>query len=855
MKEQFYNLSAKDAVKKLATDEKHGLTQKEAQKRQQKYGKNILNTKRKKSIVSKFIAQFNDFMILLLLGAAGVSFFTSFLQGDADIAEPVIILAIVTLNALLGVIQESRAEKSLEALKKLASPHASVIRDGQEISIESSALCPGDIVSFSSGDIICADCRLLSSTGLCIDESALTGESVPVQKDANSTFDAPVPLGDRKCMVYSSTAVVSGKGRAVVCATGMNTEVGEIAAMLINDEDAPTPLQQKLSDAGKNLGIAALAICVVIFVIGLFKRIAPLEMFMTSVSLAVAAIPEGLPAIVTIMLAIGVMKLSAKNAVIRHLPSVETLGSASVICTDKTGTLTQNKMRTAAMYTHDNLMLLRLCALCSSDANNPTDAAILAKALEEGIDTEMLEKKHPLIDEEPFTSVRKRVSVIRRYSAGFRVIVKGAPEYILPLCTMVYNGTRAVPISKGVKDKITAENNSMTKRALRVIAVAYCDTSSRSLDEKNLTFAGLIGLEDPPRLEAAEAVKTCKKAGIIPVMVTGDHIGTAVSVAKQTGILTDEKAMTGTELDALSDSELCRVIGDYRVFARVTPAHKVRIVKAWQSEGHIVAMTGDGVNDAPALSAADIGCSMGKKGTDVAKNASDMILTDDNFATIVKAVHIGRGIYDNIRKAIKFLLSSNIGEILTVFSGIVFGCGAPLSAIELLWVNLVTDSLPAIALGLDPYDRDVMEKPPRPAKSGLFGGGLWGSIIAEGLMIGALALLAFSIGANVFSDFVTGQTMAFAVLSISQLVHSFNMRSEKSVIRAGLFKNKYLVLSFIAGLILQVSVISVPAAASLFGVARLDFIQWCIVAGLSLMPLVLVELQKLFSAKFHKKSF
>lgn len=846
-KQYYYTLSADECAQQLKSDLKYGLTQKEAQKRLSCYGKNVLTSKRKKTIIEKFFMQFNDFMILLLLAAAGISFATSVLSGNADFIEPLIIVAIVVLNALLGVIQESRAQKSLEALKKMCAPHAVVLRDGQEVSIESSDLCPGDIIRVSSGDVVCADCRLISSVDLCIDESALTGESVPVHKDSDTSYSKLTPLGDRKNMIYSSTSVVGGKGLAIVTATGMNSEVGEIASMLINDEEIKTPLQQKLAETGKTLGIAALAICVVIFAIGLAKHINPLEMFMTSVSLAVAAIPEGLPAIVTIMLALGVMKMSSKNAIVRNLPSVETLGSASVICSDKTGTLTQNKMKVTHLYTHDNLMLLRLGMLCCTDVNNPTDNAIITKAREEGIDTDALQKKYSLLKESPFTSQKKLMSVTRKHNRTKRLIVKGAPEYVLSRCSEIYNGSKAVPISKSVREKINSENKKMTSSALRVIAVAYLDGGND--DSKNLIFAGLIGMADPPRPEAKDSVILCKEAGIIPVMITGDHIGTAISIAKQTGILENEKAMTGEELDKLSDSELCKVISEYRVFARVSPAHKVRIVKAWQSIGKAVAMTGDGVNDAPALSAADIGCAMGKKGTEVAKNAADLILTDDNFATIVNAVYVGRGIFDNIKKAIKFLLSSNIGEILTVFSGIIFGYSAPLTAIELLWINLVTDSLPAIALGLDPYDKDIMKKPPRPKNQGLFYGGLWGSIVIEGLMIGALALLAFSIGRSIFDDFVTGQTMAFAVLSISQLVHAFNMRSEHSVIKAGLFKNKYLILSFIIGLIFEVCVIQIPVIAQIFGVVPLNCLQWIIISILSVMPLILVELQKLFSSR------
>lgn len=846
-KPSYYMITLKECAENLKSDLNYGLTQKEAQKRLASNGKNVLRTQKQKNIVEKFFMQFNDFMTFLLLAAAVVSFVTSLFNGEADFIEPLIIIAIIVLNALLGVIQENRAQKSIEALKKLCSPHTTVIRDGQEINIDSSLLCPGDIIKIRSGDVVCADCRLISSIDLCIDESSLTGESIPVYKDSNYVSSELVPLGDRRNMIYSSTSVIGGKGTAIVTATGMNSEMGKIAFMLTSDTDVKTPLQEKLAETGKTLGISALVICVIIFIIGLTKHIAPLEMFVTSVSLAVAAIPEGLPAIVTIMLAIGIMKMSAKNAIVRNLPSVETLGSASVICSDKTGTLTQNKMKVTTLHTHDNLMLLRLASLCCTDANNPTDSAIIAKTLEDGIDINILQKKYKLISETPFSSQTKLMSVTRKHNTVNRTIIKGAPEYVLSYCERFYNGTKTVPLSKGMRDKINSENKKMTSSGLRVIGVAYCDDQPDN--SKDFIFVGLIGISDPPRPEVKESVLLCKKAGIIPVMITGDHIGTAISIAKQTGILENEKSMTGEELDKLSDSELCKIISEYRVFARVTPSHKVRIVKAWQASENIVAMTGDGVNDAPALSTADIGCAMGKKGTEVAKNSSDLILTDDNFSTIVNAVYIGRGIFDNIKKAIKFLLSSNIGEILTVFSGIIFGYSTPLTAIELLWINLVTDSLPAIALGLDPYDKNTMTKPPRPKNQSLFYGGLWSSIIMEGLMIGALALFAFSAGCNIFDDFIIGQTMSFAVLSLSQLVHAFNMRSEQSVIKAGLFKNKYLILSFIIGTILEVCVIQIPFIAQIFGVIPLDLLQWIIVAVLSAMPLGLVELQKLVSSK------
>lgn len=854
----YHDLTVKETAQKLNADLKDGLSAAEAKKRLARGGKNKLAEKKRKSFIRRFLEQFNDFMIIILLAAASISFITSFFEGNADITEPIIILAIVVLNSLLGVIQENRAEKSLESLKKLSSPHATVIRDGSEIAINAEDVVPGDLIRLSAGDLVPADCRLIESNNLTVDEAALTGESMVAEKDATALLGRLTPLGDRKNMVMSSTSVTAGKALAIAVKTGMNTEVGHIASMLLSDEIQKTPLQKKLADTGKILGIGALAICFIIFALGIYKQLPPFEMFMTSVSLAVAAIPEGLPAIVTIMLAIGLMRMSGHNAIVRNLPSVETLGSASVICSDKTGTLTENKMTITEVYSEDETLTVRLAVMCSdADGKNPTENAILNYAQNLGIEKASLEKKFPRIAEIPFNSSRKRMTSVHKTSTGSRTVVKGALEFILPYCVKIHNGNTAIPITQAAKRKILAQNSEMTENALRVIAVAYRDDSVKTSkpSESNLIFCGLMGMEDPPRREAINAVRLCKKAGIRPVMITGDHAGTAFSVARQTGIAASRAAViTGTELDKVSDEDLAKSIENYSVFARVTPAHKVRIVKAFQANGKITAMTGDGVNDAPALKAADIGCSMGISGTDVAKSASDMVLTDDNFATIVYAVREGRGIFANIKKAVQFLLSSNIGEILTVLSGLLFGWASPLSAIQLLWVNLVTDSLPAIALGLDPCGEDIMEKPPRNPKKSLFADGLWSTIIFEGLMIGALALLAFSTGIAVFNSINIGSTMAFAVLSISQLVHAFNMRSEGSVIKAGLFKNPYLIGSFLAGLALEAAVISIKPLASLFGVTPLNSIQWMTVGVLSILPLVIVELQKAFTHIVHRRA-
>ncbi len=845
----FHTMSITQTAEHFKTSIKDGLDSAEAKARLERNGENVISEKKKKSLIARFFAQFNDFMILLLIGAAILSYITSLISKNPDIVEPLIILAIVTLNAILGLTQESRAQKSIDALKKLSSPKARVIRDGKEMVIDSSQIVCGDILLFKTGDIVCADCRLIENNSLLLREASLTGESVPRGKDCKKTLSKFTPLGDRINMVFSSTDVVGGKGKGIVVKTGMATEVGEIAAMLSQEETLETPLQKRLNNTGKILGIAALIICVIIFIIGIFEHLNPLEMFMTSVSLAVAAIPEGLPAIVTIMLAIGVMKMSSKNAIVRTLPSVETLGSASVICTDKTGTLTKNEMHVTKFHTNDNQMLLKSATLCSDTIGNPTDLAILEWAKENGIDIDELNSKFKKIKEIPFSFDTKTMSVLCHKGTNNRLISKGALEYILPECTSILKNGKSVPLSPQERKNILSQNQNMTSSALRVIAVAYKDNATTNMNMDNMVFIGLLGIEDPPRDEAKLSVDICKNASITPVMITGDNIGTAISIAKQTGILDNEKVMSGNELDKLSDDDLKKCIKEYRVFARVTPSHKVRIVKAWQQNGAVVAMTGDGVNDAPALSCADIGCSMGKSGTEVAKNASDIILTDDNFATIVGAIKVGRGIFDNIKKAVKFLLSSNIGEILTVFSGIVFGYSSPLNAISLLWVNLVTDSLPAIALGLDPSDENIMKRPPNPPKNSLFSGGLWRDILFEGLMIGALALLAFSIGTNVFKNILVGKTMSFAVLSMSQLVHAFNMRSETSVIKAGLFKNKYLILSLIVGVILEVGVISIAPVARVFEAVPLSAMQWFVVAILSLLPLVIVETSKILGKK------
>ncbi len=848
----WHDKTAEETIRLLGADSRDGLSEKEARRRLSEHGKNILHTPKKSGFLRHFFAQFQDFMILILLAAAFLSFLTSWLHQDTDWVDPIMILGIVVFNAILGVVQENRAERSLEALKKITSPTAHVRRSGKIMEIPAEEVVPGDLLILKTGDRIPADCRLISAVQLQTDESSLTGESGGIWKSAEGVYPQKTPPAERKNLAYASSLVLGGKAEAIAVETGMNTEVGKIAGLILDAGQKETPLQKKLSEVGKNLGWIALFICGVIFFIGLFRRIPPFDMFLTSVSLAVAAIPEGLPAIVTIMLAIGVQRMAKQNAIIRNLPSVETLGSASVICSDKTGTLTENKMTVTKIAGSDKTLFYAV--LCSDpDSTNPTESAILSAAQKQGISKTDSDKKYPRISEIPFDSRKKRMITVHKKSSGYCSIIKGAPDVLLSLCSRYQSGESTLSLTDSARHKILTENEEMTSRALRVLAVAYRDTANSTAAEEQFVFLGLIGIEDPPRPEAAQAVAVCREAGIIPVMITGDHANTAAAVAKQVGILSkSDRVLTGTELSAMSQEDLEKNVEHYSVYARVTPEHKVRIVRAWQKRGAVVAMTGDGVNDAPALKTADIGCSMGKNGTDVAKSASDMILTDDNFATIVAAVRQGRAIFANIKKAVQFLLSSNIGEILTILFGLLFGSQTTLLAIQLLWVNLVTDSLPAIALGLDPPEKDLMKHPPRSPKKGLFADGLWWTIAIEGGMIGGLALLAFTVGRIFFDCSATleiGRTMSFCVLSLSQLVHAFNMRSERSVFSVGILSNPYLVGAFLIGVILQVGVVSVPMLSPLFRVVPLNALQWSIVGLLSFAPLPLVELQKLFGTR------
>ena len=862
---QTLNLS--EVKQKLKTNYQYGLTNEEVEKRFKEYGENKLEDKPKESLIIKFFKQFNDFMIIILIIASIVSAVIERIQGSNDYLDSIIIIAIVVFNAIMGIVQEAKAEKSLEALKKMTAPVVKVKREGRVRQINSNELVPGDIVILEAGNFVPADCRLINSVNLKAEESSLTGETVPVEKNASIVLDEKTSLGDCLNMVFATTVIVNGHGEAVVTETGMNTKVGKIAKMIITNESPETPIQRKLGEVGKTLGLACLGICAFIFFIGIIKKIPPIEMFMTSVGLAVAAIPEGLPAIVTIVLSIGVTKMAKKNSIIRKLPAVETLGSSSVICSDKTGTLTQNKMQVVQVLTPNlssgvnSNLTIELAAMCTdveitydngktNISGDPTEIAIVDECYKLGKTKKSLYSQFERINDIPFDSTRKMMTTIHRMGNKYRIITKGAPDVLVKRCSKYYSNNQVSNMEMTIINLIEQQNENMAKKALRVIAVAYKDVDSlpskieSSYVENDLIFTGLIGMIDPPREGVKESISTCRKAGIKTVMITGDHITTASAIATELGILRKgDLSITGQELDKLPKAEFKKNIMKYSVFARVSPEHKVEIVKAFQGTGAVVAMTGDGVNDAPALKNADIGIAMGQNGTDVAKNAADMVLTDDNFVTIVEAVKYGRTIFNNIRKAIHFLIATNVGEIVTIFLGLLIGMKSPLLAIQLLWINLITDSLPAIALGLEKPDKNIMDEKPRNPKKSIFADGLWGRIIIEGSMIGILNLLAFTIG-NSFYNLEVGRTMAFVSLGLLELVHSFNIRTEESIFKVGLLQNKYLVMAFLGGAFLQTIVVVVPQFAEIFKLTNLTGKQWIYTIGISLTPIVLMEVQK-----------
>ena len=858
----WHTKNIKEIEKELRTNIKTGLGDKDVQIRQDEFGKNKIEEGKKESLLVKFLNQFKDFMIIILIIAAIISAVVSYIEGTGDYFDSIIIIAIVVFNGIMGLIQEAKAEKSIEALKKMSAPVAKVRRNGKVLTVNGEDIVPGDIVILETGCYVPADIRLISTYNLKVEESSLTGETEAVEKDENAVFNNKIiPLGDMKNMVFAGTAVVNGHAEGIVTNIGMNTEVGKIASMIITNEAPQTPIQKKLSEVGKVLGIACVVICALIFVIGVIKKISVVEMFMTSVGLAVAAIPEGLPAIVTIILSIAVTKMAKRNAIIRKLPAVETLGSSKVICSDKTGTLTENNMRVVEIIGNKNKILEYGTLCCNCEINEgvvegePTEVAIVKEAIKE-----KQNKVLPRICEIPFDSNRKLMTTVNELENGkYRIITKGAPEILLGICDYYEENNTVHDMNSTFLSKIKNKNEKMAEKALRVLGVAYLDVDimpkeiSADFLEKGLIFVGLIGMIDPPRKGVKEAVLACRRAGIKTVMITGDHITTAKAIAKDLEILRGrELAITGQELDKIPDSKLEKDIMNYSVFARVTPEHKVRIVKAFQKTGAVVAMTGDGVNDAPALKKSDIGIAMGRKGTDVAKNSADMILNDDNFVTIVDAVKQGRNIFDNIKKAIHFLIATNIGEIVTIFVGLLLGVKSPLLAIQLLWVNLVTDSLPAIALGLEPPEKNIMNRPPRDSRKSIFADGLMGKIVVEGFMIGMFTILAFFIG-NKYYGIEVARTMAFISLGMLELIHSFNVKSEESIFKVGLFENKYLLGAFVLGTVLQLGIIFVPSLAEIFKLTQLNATQWLITIVISIAPIIIVEIQKKFNElKFGK---
>lgn len=849
-----------DALK-ASFDVVNGLSDAEVLESREKHGENKLEEKGARPWYLRLLDQFKDAMIIVLLVAAVISFFLS------DPVEAIIIVAIVVLNAVIGFVQENKAEQSLEALKEMSSPYAKVIRNGVEKSIPSNEVVVGDLLVLEAGDLVGADIRLSETSSLKVQEASLTGESLPVDKHADYIGTDEDALGDRKNMAYSSGMVSYGRGKGIVVGVGMQTEVGKIAQMLQDTEQESTPLQKSLDALGTKLGIFAIFAVIAIFILSFFRTEMDLiDNFMTAVSLAVAVIPEGLPAVSTIVLAMGVKRLVERNAIVRNLPSVETLGSASVICSDKTGTLTQNKMTIMDSYTeHDVNKLALYSALCNDSryldgawVGDPTETAMTAWSDTLGLPTTENIKKFKRINEVPFDSGRKKMTTINEIEGQIVSITKGGVDEILAITTHMYKGDAVVEITEADKKEILTKNEDMAKRALRVLAlgIRHLDENPSEGDlavESHLTFVGLIGMIDPPRPEVTEAIRVAKTAGIHPVMITGDHALTAEAIAREIGLLDEgEYIVTGQELDKMDDEELFRRVKEIGVYARVSPEDKLRIINAWKRHGEIVAMTGDGVNDAPALKRADIGAAMGITGTEVAKGASDMILTDDNFATVVTAVEEGRRIKDNIMKAINYLLSCNVGELLTLLVAVMLGWGVPLIPIHILWVNLVTDSLPALALGVDPAEADIMERKPDVSTNLVNKQTLW-RIFYQGVMIGGITLFAYMYGSgklwNPEGSLEMGQTMAFAVLAFSQLIHAYNIHSPKKSVFTTFFKNKWLILATLANAVMMLAVLFIPALRDIFSLVPLDLHHWEVVIVLFIAPLPIVEFMKLI--KLH----
>ncbi|MBC5628381.1 cation-translocating P-type ATPase [Clostridium sp. NSJ-6] len=849
----------------------NGLSSKAAEELLSKNGKNKLIAKKKKTLLELFLSQINDVMIYILIAAALISALVG------EVSDSIIIVIVILINAIIGVVQENKAEKALEALKSLSTPKALVKRDGNILEIPSEDVVLGDLVIIDAGRYIPADLRLIESINLKVDESAFTGESLPAEKDSSIVLSSDdVAIGDKSNMAFMSTLATYGRGSGIVVSTGMDTEIGKIAKMLDTENDNITPLQKNLAHLGKILGIGAVSISILMFIISMFQGRDFLQMFMTSISLAVAAIPEGLPATVAIVLALGVQRMSKENAIIRKLPAVETLGSVNIICSDKTGTLTLNKMTVKKAFVNnisidvnelnlnknEDKILVEGMILCNdatsikeSKSGDPTEIALLDVGNKFNILKDSLNLNHKRVNEIPFDSERKLMTTVNLYENKYRVFTKGAIDNILKLSTQILKDDKVLPLNDEEKKLILTASNKMSDSALRVLALAYKDTkdpSENSNLEDNLTFVGFMGMIDPPRKEVKNSIATSKAAGIRTVMITGDHKNTAFAIGNELGIANNiSEALSGSEIDSYSQEEFNKIVNTYNIFARVSPEHKVKIVKALKSHGNIVSMTGDGVNDAPSLKFADIGVAMGITGTDVAKGAADMILTDDNFSTIVKAIEEGRNIFNNIKKSIVFLLSSNLGEVITLFTAILLNWASPLLPIHILWINLITDSLPALALGVDPKDPNVMSEPPRNPKDNLFSNGTGVTLILLGILIGFTTLLAFKVGEYLYPNSLAhAQTMSFVVLSGSQLILSLSMRSEKeSVFKIGIFKNKKLLGAIFIGILLQISIISIPPIARIFNVFSLTLKDWLFVSLLAMIPFTFFEISKLFRKK------
>ncbi|MDO5021951.1 MAG: cation-translocating P-type ATPase [Eubacteriales bacterium] len=875
-----YLTDTQEVLKNLGSSYDMGLSQAEAQKRLEENGKNKLNEAEKETVLQRFIKELKDPMLIVLMCAALVSAVTSLIKGETP-TDAIVIVLVVLLNAVLGVYQESKAEKAIEALQEMSAAMSKVVRNGHAEEIKTEDIVVGDIVLLEAGMAVPCDMRIIEQASLQCEEAALTGESLPVYK-TSETLNLPadakdVPLGDRKNMAYAGSTVVYGRGRAVATATGMDTEMGKIADAISKTTDGQTPLQIKLTQLSMVLTKLVLAISVFIFVFSLVRSGSwelenILEVFLIAVSLAVAAIPEGLATVVTIVLSIGVTNMSKRNAVIRKLTAVETLGSTQIICSDKTGTLTQNKMTVIKRSSKDETLLSRAMALCSDsqwvDGNavgEPTENALVMDAANMGMNKDDLDKQYPRIAEAPFDSLRKMMSVFVKENGEIRQYTKGAPDVVIKLCDSFWDGEKVLPMTEETRSEILAQNHDMAQEALRVLSCAMrtykelpSDISPENV-ENNMCFIGMVGMLDPVRPEVIPAVDMCRTAGIHPIMITGDHRDTASAIAKQLGMIQSiDESITGSELDNLSDEDLLNNVEKYSVYARVQPEHKVRIVEAWQKKGMVTAMTGDGVNDAPSIKKADIGVGMGITGTDVTKNVADMVLADDNFATIVSAVEEGRRIYDNIRKALQFLIGSNLSEVVSIFAATMIGF-VILKPAHLLWINLITDTFPALALGMEAPDKNVMQRPPRPKNEGIFAGGLGFDALYQGVMVSILTIGSYLVGHFMESgrlEFVNspdGMTMAFLTMSLAEVFHSFNMRSQRQSVFSLKSHNLYLYGAMLLSLLLTATVIFIPFLSNAFGFEHISFVEYLVAMAFAISVIPIVETVKFFQRRFSKQ--